>query len=1428
MAFEIKAYLGQSDLKKVEKQYAEYIKIISDKYKIKVTADTTGFKKVEEQVKKQIQNINGGKGIKLLDSKEIDLYTTKMKNALERLQIGKDTVFAKSEIQKEVADFTSELNKLGTSGAKSTKELGVQFDTLRTNVLKTSNEFKNVNKDGYSFIQMVELAGKKIAIWGISTSLVYGSLRQLKDGVVYITELDNALNEIRIVTGKTQEQVTQLAKSYNVLAKEMSVTTKEISSEAANLFRQGLDSSQVEERMKAIIQYAKISSISLQESDKIITATANATGESVEKIIDIFAMLGDSTASGADEIGEALQRVASAAENSNLSLEKTASWIATISSITRESASTIGRSISSIISRYESIKSTGFNSEDATKLNDVVEALDAVKIKATDAEGQLRPFAEVVDELGAKFDTLSKNEQAYIVTTMFGTYQRNRGLTLLKNYNTSLKNFETALNSAGTAEQKFAIYQESTNAKLDRATASIEGFWQNAIDSDTVKIAIDGFSSLVDILDVLVNNSFSSFIIQVGLMSTGIVLLGKGFNALKLSSLGTAAGVFALDVAEKGLIVTTKALTASMLASPLFAVVATVATIYGIIKATDALTTSLEEQKEKVNSLTTEIQTLQSAYDQLNANKNRTTEQEKYLTLLEQELKDKKELLEIETQRAIKQEFFTPSNSKYKSDNGISDSGSSAITSQISELKQLEEALSNTNTKDEYDKVNKKILTVKTSLEESYKTIQKYINSVDDVPPELQTLADSLYNVIVNTDTQTESINNAVTANNAYRTSYEELNKTFETSTNNLMAYNDMIKELEQNHKLSAENVNKIFKDYPQLLAYLGSEQELREELLRLKDEEVRKQREVYIQMIQDSEEFYNLRIKGNTELTNEIKDKYDIDLKNFRTLAEAKEKIESTLLKSLSQKWGLYFDATRNALTTDYNELLRVNPNMAKQVYNDVAKYFRTGKEFNNIVGKFVSSDFSALNLSKTGSDSKKDTSLSDILKKEQEYQNKIIEAENKSNNLLNEEYETRLKNLSLEEQAQKALLEYYESQRGVAKSKGLEDELNQKILGVQGKLADIEKTRKEINKDIEESVKKQSEEQQKNLTDVQKQIAEVIKKRYEIERDEAEKTHKDRLEQLEDELDAYKENVSEQIKEIERLRDEEDFEKDQDKTTKKISELTNEKNTLAMAAQSGDLSAIERINEIDKQLSEERENLSDLQQDREDELRKQNLQDALDAKEKEIEAAKKAENEKFETIKANYDKLLEEGNLYAEANKALTTNMVTDINGKLVTVADAFKSFSDRFGETLGTLGTNIQTEFIDKLNKAKELINSMGGITYSSTSGGAIPKYKNGGIANFTGLAQLDGSSSAVETVFNAAQGKKLYDFINNLPMMPSFSMNIPKISPVGGNNSMSIGDIIVQAQSNGANSVDAIVDLVAMKLRRELNKSGIFRK
>jgi TP901 family phage tail tape measure protein len=550
--------------------------------------------------------------------KQIAQYKEKLAIRLKDAQVSYGKSFSETD-KKAILDKSDLINVNNyKDGIKATN---LEFDKHISKSKELRKEATLAMKESDGVLKTFGKDVFKLGIWSLSATLLYAPLRAMQDGIKYITELDNSLNEIRIVTGQSQVEVEKLAKSYNNLGKEMSVTTKEIAGTAADLFRQGLDNSQVEDRMKGIIQYAKISSISLQDSNRIITATANATGESITKIIDMFSLLGDSTSSGADEIGESLQRVASAAENSGLSIEKSSSWLSTILSITKEGASTVGRSLNSLISRYESIKSTGFNSEDSTKINDVVKALSDVGIVATDTAGQLKPISDVMDELGGKWEGLSKNEKAYIATTLGGTFQRNRLLTLLNNYNDSLKNYELALDSAGTSEKKFAIYQESSAAKMDKAKVAIEGFWQNAINSDVIKTAIDGFGSLISVLDVLVNNSFVLAIIQIAVLSASVYGLGFGIGKLATVIVSSNFGLKFVAMLEMmtastvGFSVGLKALTTTMLASPLFWVVAGATAIFGIVKGVQYLTSEVERQKEKITELTSEYDKLTESLD---------------------------------------------------------------------------------------------------------------------------------------------------------------------------------------------------------------------------------------------------------------------------------------------------------------------------------------------------------------------------------------------------------------------------------------------------------------------------------------------------------------------------------------------------------------------------------------------------------------------------------------------------------------------------------------------------------------------------------------------------------------------------------------------------------------------------------------------
>jgi TP901 family phage tail tape measure protein len=298
---------------------------------------------------------------------------------------------------------------------------GEHLDKQEKKVSKLADATKNLNKEQYNFANMLGEGIKKMAVWSIAATAFYAPIRALQSGIQYITELDKSLNQIRIVTGKSVPEVNELSKGYNNLAKQMGVTTKEISDTSVELYRQGLSQEQVNERLQAIIKYSKVASLSLQDSNSIITATMNSMNIGAERTIDVFSKLGDATATGADEIGRAMQKVGGTAGSMNVSLEKASSWIATISSKTREGAETIGNSVKSILSRYTQIKEKGLTDEDGTTVNQVGKALKAAKIQAFDqSTGTLRDATKVMDELGQKWNTLDTTTQNYIATTLAG------------------------------------------------------------------------------------------------------------------------------------------------------------------------------------------------------------------------------------------------------------------------------------------------------------------------------------------------------------------------------------------------------------------------------------------------------------------------------------------------------------------------------------------------------------------------------------------------------------------------------------------------------------------------------------------------------------------------------------------------------------------------------------------------------------------------------------------------------------------------------------------------------------------------------------------------------------------------------------------------------------------------------------------------
>ena len=140
-------------------------------------------------------------------------------------------------------------------------------------------------------------------------------------------------------------------------------------------------------------------------------------------------------------------------------------------------------------------------------------------------------------------------------------------------------------------------------------------------------------------------------------------------------------------------------------------------------------------------------------------------------------------------------------------------------------------------------------------------------------------------------------------------------------------------KELNTNGK-SAALVETIISDYPQLLGYLDDEEKLRKQLKALQGEQEDVAAQAYMHLVEDSEVYYstlktkeseklnavnhtiNSIISGNKALVGILGETYMVDLNNYKSIADAKARLETQLIKNSASAWNKFYKIQINANT--------------------------------------------------------------------------------------------------------------------------------------------------------------------------------------------------------------------------------------------------------------------------------------------------------------------------------------------------------------------------------------------------------------------------------------------------------------------------------------------------------------------------------
>lgn len=375
--------------------------------------------------------------------------------------------------------------------------------------------------------------------WQLTSSVLHGFVGSLEQAYGYSKNLDRSLNEIRIVSEKSAEDMARFAEQANKAAKALSTTTTNYTDASLIYYQQGLTDQEVLDRTETTIKMANVAGTTAETASQQLTAIWNNFydgSQSLEHYADVMVKLGAATASSSDEISEGIEKFAAVANTVGLSYEYAASALATVTAQTRESASVVGTAFRTLFSRIQGLNQ-GETLDDGTTLNKYSQALATVGVQIKDTNGELKGMDKILDDLGSRWNTLAQDQKIALAETVAGVRQWTQLIALMDNWDFFKENLAMAQDADGALEQQAEIYAESWEAARDRTKAAAEDIYDSLINPDFY-IKVDDLitpllSGTADVIDAMGGMN--------GVLAASVLLINKIYGDKIAESLRESA-----------------------------------------------------------------------------------------------------------------------------------------------------------------------------------------------------------------------------------------------------------------------------------------------------------------------------------------------------------------------------------------------------------------------------------------------------------------------------------------------------------------------------------------------------------------------------------------------------------------------------------------------------------------------------------------------------------------------------------------------------------------------------------------------------------------------------------------------------------------------------------------------------------------------
>ena len=496
---------------------------------------------------------------------------------------------------------------------------------------------------------------------------------------------------------------------------------------------------------------------------------------------------------------------------------------------------------------------------------------------------------------------------------------------------------------------------------------------------------------------------------------------------------------------------------------------------------------------------------------------------------------------------------------------------------------------------------------------------------------------------------------------------------------------------------MNAEGVNSLefqrllISEFPQYAQFMGNKVKLSEIFQNAINGEAKTQTAAYINMLLNTETFINEKGGAYQTFAARIMELYGVDLSNYNTLEAAKADITKTLLKNLSSAWSQYLhdvgnglEINRQALSAaaeaeiaaagnNWNAIAQIEKKYARVETTLVSTIQNIQDQYNASVAQ-MESVFTDFTSSITIPDFKDiATDLSNISHGLDEAGNSLSDAGN-----------------SLSDAADSAK-----------------------------EAADAIKEANDAMQAVQDATKEVFDFALKYIEWVEETKRTELEETYEKEKELIEKAFEDKKASLEKEKD-------EQLQLLDILQEKNQAEEDALKYAKEREKLQSKVLNLeyqyALASLDTSISGIARRKTLEESLSEEKESLLDLENNRAKTLEEQ----AFANKKKKLEESTAQEillmeltnKKKLDNLELNHQATLTKldaqysaENNYLAAKQATQTGMIQSLRGDMVPLVAAFKELAIANGEFWTFFGQEDVARFGDKVNSVLSAVKKLG---------------------------------------------------------------------------------------------------------------------